>query len=494
MADLTEIQAAGTTKVVGSDATGAEQAPVQSTASGALHINIRDSAGADLSTVLALDATLQTQNTITGSVTEVPPVSDTSPSGLNGRLQRIAQRLSSLISLLPVSLGQKTKSNSLAVVLSADATYSSACVNFQTSTVGTAQVAADLSLVYTDLMNVPVTSSLHPLAFGAGEVLSPGVYNIAGAATIAGSLTLNGGGDSNALYIIKATGAFNVAASATVTLVNGATSKNVFWVAEGAVGIGDTVTMQGTVLSHGAAVAVGTGCTMSGRLLTTGGAVSFGPGTLSVPAGTSLINLRTVAYFCDFTSSGGVSNSGTSSFNGSIGTNLGAITGFGTSTITNGRIFQAGESQPLAAVTDIFSIAGSASKTIKVTKVGFSGIQTTSSTVDILLIKRSTASSTDGATSAVKVSMDSSNPSPTAQVYSREVSPTTLGTVAGVLRSAKVDVSAGAAAVDFIVFDFSSNPAQSVTLRGVGENLNINTNGAFLPGGKFNMYVEWMEE
>jgi len=55
-----------------------------------------------------------------GALTETAPASDTASSGLNGRLQRIAQRLTSLISLLPTALGQTTKTNSLAVVLPSD--------------------------------------------------------------------------------------------------------------------------------------------------------------------------------------------------------------------------------------------------------------------------------------------------------------------------------------------------------------------------------------
>lgn len=44
-------------------------------------------------------------DTKVGSLTETAPATDTASSGLNGRLQRIAQRLSSLIALLPSSLG-----------------------------------------------------------------------------------------------------------------------------------------------------------------------------------------------------------------------------------------------------------------------------------------------------------------------------------------------------------------------------------------------------
>lgn len=61
-----------------------------------------------------------TQQTLTGAVTETAPATDTASSGLNGRLQRIAQRITSLIALLPTSLGQKTMANGLAVTLASD--------------------------------------------------------------------------------------------------------------------------------------------------------------------------------------------------------------------------------------------------------------------------------------------------------------------------------------------------------------------------------------
>lgn len=58
-----------------------------------------------------------------GDVSEVAPTTDTENSGLNGRLQRIAQRLTSLIALLPASLGAKTGANSLSIVPASDAIF-----------------------------------------------------------------------------------------------------------------------------------------------------------------------------------------------------------------------------------------------------------------------------------------------------------------------------------------------------------------------------------
>jgi hypothetical protein len=51
-------------------------------------------------TGFALDATVTTTNTEIGGLTETAPASDTASSGLNGRLQRIAQRITSLITAL----------------------------------------------------------------------------------------------------------------------------------------------------------------------------------------------------------------------------------------------------------------------------------------------------------------------------------------------------------------------------------------------------------
>lgn len=55
-----------------------------------------------------------------GALTETAPASDTASSGLNGRLQRIAQRITSLIALLPTALGSAAASASLAVTASTE--------------------------------------------------------------------------------------------------------------------------------------------------------------------------------------------------------------------------------------------------------------------------------------------------------------------------------------------------------------------------------------
>lgn len=51
MADLTDIQAAGSVKIIGANSSGSENVPVQSTNTGSLYTNLRDNSGNELGTV-----------------------------------------------------------------------------------------------------------------------------------------------------------------------------------------------------------------------------------------------------------------------------------------------------------------------------------------------------------------------------------------------------------------------------------------------------------
>ena len=79
-----------------------------------------DASGGAAPTGSATEAKQDVQITDLGGVTETAPATDTASSGLNGRLQRIAQRLTSLIALVPASLGQKTMANAFAVSIASD--------------------------------------------------------------------------------------------------------------------------------------------------------------------------------------------------------------------------------------------------------------------------------------------------------------------------------------------------------------------------------------
>ncbi|MFM9827033.1 ice-binding family protein [Flavobacterium sp.] len=196
------------------------------------------------------------------------------------------------------------------------------------------QAKSDLELLINQLNSLTVTNSTHLAAFGNGETIFPGVYSIAGAASIALNLTLDGGGDSNSIFVIKANGALAAGANTNVILTNGAQARNVFWLAYGAPSFGANSIMKGNVIAASTgAIAFNAGGNLEGRLLTISGAITFGPAVATIPVGISPYMLGTLTDFVLFTASGDITNTSTSTITGNIGSNLGVFVGFESATV-----------------------------------------------------------------------------------------------------------------------------------------------------------------
>ena len=148
---------------------------------------------------------------------------------------------------------------------------------------------------------------------------------------------------------------------------------------------------------------------------------------------------------------------------------------------------------PPNSPTDIFTIIGSATKTIKITRVALTANQNTAAQRDILLIKRSAANAGGTSTLASVVPHDSNNAAATAAVRGYTVNPTTLGASVGTLRTKKVFIGSASGNSDEFILDFGSRPAQEIVLNGVAQTLSLNLNGATSSGGVFNISVEWTE-
>ncbi|MFB0997236.1 MAG: ice-binding family protein, partial [Flavobacteriales bacterium] len=149
----------------------------------------------------------------------------------------------------------------------------------------TAQAKKDLDTAYAALMSLPVTGVHAAAAFGTGEVLDPGVYSISAAGSLSGTITLDGKGDPDAIFVLRFGGAITVAAQSTIILINGAKRCNVFWIGgagntTGAIDIGAGSVLKGTFMSHGGACNSGEGVFLAGRQLSTGGAVNTNTGVL----------------------------------------------------------------------------------------------------------------------------------------------------------------------------------------------------------------------
>lgn len=109
---------------------------------------------------------------------------------------------------------------------------------------------------------------------GTGYTLTPGVYNSGSTMGITGTLTLNGGGDPNAVFIFQAGSSLTTASASHVTLINGAQACNVFWQVGSSATLGTGTQFKGNVLAFSSITDNG-GSTIEGRLLARGAAVTL---------------------------------------------------------------------------------------------------------------------------------------------------------------------------------------------------------------------------
>ena len=216
-----------------------------------------------------------------------------------------------------------------------------------TTSINTGVCNQDLVTIYNNLLAVPTTNSTHNFNF-INETVLPGKYYVDSAIAIAGTVTLDAQGNPNALFIFHANGAINAAASTTIALEGGAQACNVFWVSEGAPGIGADSIMKGILIGHGGAVAVGARVNLEGSMFSTYGAIAFGPGEASVAINnTSVtnINMLSLKTFVMFTGGGAINNTGISIYNGDIASGAGATGSIAVGPATvNGTLFPPGVS------------------------------------------------------------------------------------------------------------------------------------------------------
>ena len=209
-----------------------------------------------------------------------------------------------------------------------------------TTTINSSNCFPAFNSAVASLDAVTVTDSNFTALLGtdAGQIVTPGKYFIPAALALTKNITLDAGGNPDALFIFQAEGAINSTVFTTITLAGGAKACNVFWVALGGIGIGADCVIKGNLIARTAAIAVGFRSTLEGRLLSGGGAIAFGPGTASIPLGTSSIDLGALKGFIIYTHAGGLGNvidgaNTTTVYQGNILSDAGAATGFETATL-----------------------------------------------------------------------------------------------------------------------------------------------------------------
>jgi hypothetical protein len=143
-----------------------------------------------------------------------------------------------------------------------------------------ASAQTDLTAAYTDAMGrTPTTSGLSTLT---DQTLTPGVYNASSSLGITGTLTLDGQGDPNSIFIFQIGSTLTTASASTIVPTNGAQACNVFWQVGSSATLGTGSTLLGSILAL-TSITVTTGDTINGRALARNGAVTLDDDTINVP-------------------------------------------------------------------------------------------------------------------------------------------------------------------------------------------------------------------
>jgi hypothetical protein len=149
------------------------------------------------------------------------------------------------------------------------------------------QAQADLTAGYNDAAGRPCPGPPLPGDIGGTTVL-PGVYCAASSVGITGTVTLNGNGNPNAVFIFQIGTTLTTAANnSAVRLIGGAQAANVFWKVGSSATLGTSTIFNGTILAQ-ASVTLTTGAAMNGRALARTGAVTLAGNAVTLPSTSGL--------------------------------------------------------------------------------------------------------------------------------------------------------------------------------------------------------------
>ena len=161
------------------------------------------------------------------------------------------------------------------------------------------QAAIDVDVAYSALFATTCDVVLGT-TLGNSQVLSPNVYCLGAASTLNGDLILDGGGDPDALFIIKIDGALATSTFSNVVLINSASNCNVFWQINGDFDLGESSVFRGTVIANGA-ITLLEGSSLLGRGLSRGGAIALHNNvvTIAMPPLAATITASGPTTFCE---------------------------------------------------------------------------------------------------------------------------------------------------------------------------------------------------
>jgi hypothetical protein len=115
-----------------------------------------------------------------------------------------------------------------------------------------------------------------------GQTLAPGLYKSTSTLGITGTLTLDGGGNPNAVWVFQVASALTTLSSSSIVLAGNAQAHNVFWQVGSSATLGTNSTFNGSILAL-TDITVTTGATLNGRALARNGAVTLDTNMVNVP-------------------------------------------------------------------------------------------------------------------------------------------------------------------------------------------------------------------
>ena len=163
---------------------------------------------------------------------------------------------------------------------SASVTQPTGTVHLTDGSAANAQTALTAAYGIAALMG-PVTPIVADLG---GQTLVSGVYGSASSVSLTGTLTLDGGGSYDSVFVIQAGSTLTAANASHVVLENGAQACHVFWQVGSSATLGTTSNFVGSILAQ-VSVTLNTGASVAGRILAqSGGAVTLDTNVVTVPS------------------------------------------------------------------------------------------------------------------------------------------------------------------------------------------------------------------
>jgi hypothetical protein len=143
-----------------------------------------------------------------------------------------------------------------------------------------AQAQLDLTTEYNALAALPCGTVIGTADIGA-TTKTAGVYCSGSTIGVTGALTLDGGGDPNAVFVFQAGSGLTGVGS--IVLINGAQAKNVYWQVGSSATIGVGSAWKGNIVAF-SSITLNDNVTLIGRALARNGAVTLGTGdTITLP-------------------------------------------------------------------------------------------------------------------------------------------------------------------------------------------------------------------